>query len=130
MLEIPDDKAQKALKGVMMELDDCAFPLLCAMVATADPNVAFRDADIALANEVLHRRLTCRDRIGIVRILLRLACHEPDVHQNCCALAEHVAQARICAGDAIGEASLPLCERVEWARGIGGLCGERRDGDQ
>ena len=32
MLEIPDEKAQKALKGVMMELDDCAFPLLHGMV--------------------------------------------------------------------------------------------------
>src|SRR5450755_2157150 len=48
LLEIPDEKAQKALKGVMMELDDCAFPLLAGMVATADPKVAFRDADIAL----------------------------------------------------------------------------------
>src|SRR5256885_10119420 len=48
MLEIPDDKAQKALKGVMMELDDCAFPLLHAMVPTADPMVAFRDVEIAL----------------------------------------------------------------------------------
>ncbi len=48
MLEIPDDKAQKALKGVMMELDDCAFPLLHGMVPTADPMVAFKDADIAL----------------------------------------------------------------------------------
>jgi malate dehydrogenase len=48
LLEIPDEKAQKALKGVMMELDDCAFPLLESMVATADPKVAFKDADIAL----------------------------------------------------------------------------------
>jgi len=48
LLEIPDEKAQKALKGVMMELDDCAFPLLDSMVATADPKVAFKDADIAL----------------------------------------------------------------------------------
>src|SRR3989441_3841454 len=48
MLEIPDEKAQKALKGVMMELDDCAFPLLHGMVATADPMVAFGDAEIAL----------------------------------------------------------------------------------
>src|SRR5205823_9712910 len=48
MLEIRDEKAQKALKGVMMELDDCAFPLLHAMVPTADPMVAFRDAEIAL----------------------------------------------------------------------------------
>ena len=48
MLEIPDEKAQKALKGVMMELDDCAFPLLQGMTAASDPQVAFRDADIAL----------------------------------------------------------------------------------
>ena len=33
LLEIPDEKAQKALKGVMMELDDCAFPLLAGMSA-------------------------------------------------------------------------------------------------
>src|SRR5579885_821637 len=48
MLEIPDEKAQKALKGVMMELDDCAFPLLHGMVPASDPMVAFKDADIAL----------------------------------------------------------------------------------
>ncbi|OFZ90888.1 MAG: malate dehydrogenase [Betaproteobacteria bacterium RBG_16_66_20] len=48
MLEIPDEKAQKALKGVMMELDDCAFPLLHGMVPTADPMVAFKDAGVAL----------------------------------------------------------------------------------
>ena len=48
LLEIPDEKAQKALKGVMMELDDCAFPLLQSMVAASDPKVAFRDADVAL----------------------------------------------------------------------------------
>ncbi len=48
MLEIPDEKAQKALKGVMMELDDCAFPLLAGMVAASDPMVAFKDAEIAL----------------------------------------------------------------------------------
>jgi malate dehydrogenase len=48
MLEIPDEKAQKALKGVMMELDDCAFPLLQGMLAGSDPVVAFKDADIAL----------------------------------------------------------------------------------
>ena len=48
LLEIPDERAQKALKGVMMELDDCAFPLLQGMVAASDPMVAFADADIAL----------------------------------------------------------------------------------
>ena len=48
LLEIPDEKAQKALKGVMMELDDCAFPLLHGMVPAADPMVAFKDAEVAL----------------------------------------------------------------------------------
>ena len=48
LLEIPNDKVQKALSGVMMELDDCAFPLLAGMSATADAATAFRDADIAL----------------------------------------------------------------------------------
>jgi malate dehydrogenase len=48
MLEIPDEKTQKALKGVMMELDDCAFPLLHGMVATSDPMVAFKDVEVAL----------------------------------------------------------------------------------
>ncbi len=48
LLEIPDEKAQKALKGVMMELDDCAFPLLQGMVAASDPMVAFKDANVAL----------------------------------------------------------------------------------
>jgi len=48
MLEIPDEKAQKALKGVMMELEDCAFPLLHGMVAASDPMVAFKDAGVAL----------------------------------------------------------------------------------
>lgn len=48
MLELPIDKAQAALKGVMMELEDCAFPLLAGMVGTADPKVAFKNADYAL----------------------------------------------------------------------------------
>ncbi|MCS6811237.1 MAG: malate dehydrogenase [Tepidimonas sp.] len=48
LLEIPDEKAQKALKGVMMELEDCAFPLLAGMEAHSDPKSAFRDTDYAL----------------------------------------------------------------------------------
>jgi malate dehydrogenase len=48
MLELPMEKAQAALKGVMMELDDCAFPLLAGMIGTDDPKVAFKDADYAL----------------------------------------------------------------------------------
>jgi malate dehydrogenase len=48
MLELSMEKAQAALKGVMMELEDCAFPLLAGMVGTDDPLVAFKEADIAL----------------------------------------------------------------------------------
>ena len=48
LLEIPDEKAQKALKGVMMELDDCAFPLLAGMQAHSDPTAAFKNTDYAL----------------------------------------------------------------------------------
>jgi len=48
LLELPMDKAQAALKGVMMELEDCAFPLLAGMVGTSDPNVAFKDAQQAI----------------------------------------------------------------------------------
>ena len=48
LLEIPVDKAQQALKGVAMELDDCAFPLLSDIVLTDDPRVAFRDTSWCL----------------------------------------------------------------------------------
>ncbi|HSC97767.1 MAG TPA: malate dehydrogenase [Casimicrobiaceae bacterium] len=48
LLELPLDKPQAALKGVMMELEDCAFPLLVGMHGSGDPNVAFKDADIAM----------------------------------------------------------------------------------
>jgi len=46
LLEIP--QALDALKGVVMELDDCAFGTLAGVVATDDPNVAFRDSDYGL----------------------------------------------------------------------------------
>lgn len=46
LLEIPP--AMGALEGVVMELNDCAFPLVQDIVATDDPNVAFKDADYAL----------------------------------------------------------------------------------
>jgi malate dehydrogenase len=48
MLELPMEKAQAALKGCMMELEDCAFPLLAGMVGTDDAQVAFKDIDVAL----------------------------------------------------------------------------------
>ena len=40
--------AMDALNGVVMELNDCAFPLVQEIVATDDANVAFKDADFAL----------------------------------------------------------------------------------
>ena len=46
LLDLP--QAQKACQGVIMELDDCAFPLLKGVFATDDPAVAFKDADICL----------------------------------------------------------------------------------
>ena len=48
LLEVPVDKPQQALQGVMMELQDCAFPLLVGMEAHGDPMTAFKDADYAL----------------------------------------------------------------------------------
>ncbi|MET0682264.1 MAG: malate dehydrogenase [Casimicrobiaceae bacterium] len=48
LLELPIDKVQAALKGVMMELEDSAFPLVAGMVGTGDPKVAFKDADYAM----------------------------------------------------------------------------------
>ncbi|MDH4235437.1 MAG: malate dehydrogenase [Gallionella sp.] len=48
LLELPVDKAQQALKAVMMELEDCAFPLLAGMIGTSDPKIAFADVRQAL----------------------------------------------------------------------------------
>ena len=46
MLEIPP--AMQALNGVVMELNDCAFPLLHDVVVSDDPDVAFKDVEYAL----------------------------------------------------------------------------------
>jgi len=46
LLEIPP--AMGALEGVVMELNDCAFPLVAGIIATDDPNVAFKDIDYGL----------------------------------------------------------------------------------
>jgi malate dehydrogenase len=46
LLEIPP--AMDALQGVVMELNDCAFPLVAGVLATDDPNAAFKDVDFAL----------------------------------------------------------------------------------
>ena len=48
LLEVLAEGPQKALKGVMMELEDCAFPLLVGMEAHSDPMTAFKDTDYAL----------------------------------------------------------------------------------
>ena len=48
LLEVPVEGPQKALRGVMMELQDCAFPLLAGMEAHGDPMTAFKDVDYAL----------------------------------------------------------------------------------
>lgn len=48
LLELPDEKPQAALRGVIMELEDCAFPLLAGVIGTGDPRIAFKDADIAM----------------------------------------------------------------------------------
>ncbi len=45
LLEVPIEKAMKALEGVAMEIDDCAFPLVQQMILTSDPNVGFKDAN-------------------------------------------------------------------------------------
>lgn len=54
LLEIPP--AMNALKGVVMELDDCAFPLLHEIVASDDPNVAFADSQFALLVGAMPRK--------------------------------------------------------------------------
>ena len=48
LLEIPAEKPMQALKGVAMELDDCAFPLLTDIVCTSDPAEGFKDANWCL----------------------------------------------------------------------------------
>ena len=48
LLEIPVEGPQKALRGVAMELEDCAFPLLQDMVLTGDADTAFKDANWCL----------------------------------------------------------------------------------
>jgi malate dehydrogenase len=48
LIEIPVEAVQKALQGVAMELEDCAFPLLAGMELTGDPKVGFRDANWCL----------------------------------------------------------------------------------
>ncbi len=48
MIEVPAEKPMQALRGVAMELEDCAFPLLADVALTSDPVEGFRDADWCL----------------------------------------------------------------------------------
>ena len=48
LLEVPVEKVMKALEGVALELEDCAFPLLHGIVLTSDQNVGFKDANWCL----------------------------------------------------------------------------------
>src|SRR5678815_4127519 len=48
LIEAPIEKVMKALEGVAMELDDCAFPLLKGIVMTDDPKIGFKDANWCL----------------------------------------------------------------------------------
>ena len=47
LIEVPVEKALQALEGVVMELEDCAFPLLHGAVCTSDPAVGFKDVNWA-----------------------------------------------------------------------------------
>jgi malate dehydrogenase len=60
MLDVPE--ALSAMKGVEMELNDCAFPLLAELTLTDDPRTAFRDADIALLVGARPRKLGAERR--------------------------------------------------------------------
>jgi len=63
LLDLP--QAQQMLRGVMMELEDCAFPLLQQVIITDDPKVAFRDTEIAM---LIGSRLAAR--VWNARILI------------------------------------------------------------
>jgi malate dehydrogenase len=56
LLEVPVEGPQKALRGVMMELEDCAFPLLHGMEGYGDPMQAFKDASFALLVGAMPRK--------------------------------------------------------------------------
>lgn len=64
----------EALKGVCMELDDCALPLLVETIPTADPKVAFKDADYAILvgamprKEGMVRKDLLKANVGIFKV--------------------------------------------------------------
>jgi malate dehydrogenase len=67
LLEIPNETVLKALRGVVMELEDCAFPLLRGVVATSDLDEGFQDANWALLVGAVPRKqgMERKDLLGI-----------------------------------------------------------------
>src|SRR5882672_6041700 len=67
LIEVPDEKAMAALQGVIMELDDCAFPLLKGMVPTANLDEGFRGVNWALLVGSVPRKqgMERKDLLGI-----------------------------------------------------------------
>jgi len=67
LIEIPDEKAMSALQGVVMELDDCAFPLLKGTVATSNLDEGFKDVNWALLVGAVPRKqgMERKDLLGI-----------------------------------------------------------------
>jgi len=67
LIDIPDEKAQAALGGVVMELDDCAFPLLKGVIPTADLTEGFRGVNWALLVGAVPRKqgMERKDLLGI-----------------------------------------------------------------
>src|SRR3954464_1472531 len=89
LIEAPIEKAMKALEGVAMELDDCAFPLLKGYVLTDDANIGFKNANWSLLvgakprGPGMERADLLKDngRIFITqgKIIDRVAAHDPRV---------------------------------------------------
>src|ERR1051325_10885159 len=67
LIEIPDEKVLKALNGVVMELEDCAFPLLKGIVPTGDLAEGFKDVNWVLQVGAVPRRagMERKDLLGI-----------------------------------------------------------------
>src|SRR5471032_2495188 len=67
LIEVPDEKAQAALGGVCMELDDCAFPLLKGLVPTSNLDEGFKGVNWALLVGSVPRKagMERKDLLGI-----------------------------------------------------------------
>ncbi|HZT23018.1 MAG TPA: malate dehydrogenase, partial [Verrucomicrobiae bacterium] len=67
LIEIPDERAMNALHGVVMELDDCAFPLLKGIVPTSNLDEGFRGANWALLVGAVPRKagMERKDLLGV-----------------------------------------------------------------